>query len=373
VAHRIVLLPHDLGGNIYLDELGQAYRTLGWDVVYANVNFHRMALRPDLLHIHWPEELYRWSGTGSVAERAQRFVETIDRLKASGSRIAWTVHNLAPHEAGSDESDELVFRSLLARSDVVVHHCPHSVGALRGKYAIETHAVQIVVPHGHYFAYPNRVSRQEARARLGIPADAFVYLHFGAIRGYKGVDRLLSAFGRARVPNKFLLVAGRYQAIRGKGAMRDLALLARMRYLSRSIKLMRWSIASEDVQLYLQSASAVVLSHTHGLNSGVAVLGMTFGKPVIGPDMGCIAWVLGRGMNVVYDPSDEDALVRAMERAPSLDAARAAEVNRDVARQWQWQAGAKAILDAAWPDECESAPRAPLTDAGDAPIARADP
>ena len=372
MAHRIVLLPHDLGGNIYLEELGQAYRSLGCDVVYANVNFHRVALRSDLLHIHWPEELYRWSGIGSVTERAQRFVATIDRLKASGSKIAWTVHNLAPHEAGGDDSDDLVFRSLLARSDVVVHHCPHSINALRGKYAVETHATQIVVPHGHYFAYPNHVSPQEARERLGIPADAFVYLHFGAIRSYKGVDRLVRAFGRVRVPNKFLLVAGRYQAIRGKGAMRDLALLARMRFLSRSIKLMRWTIASQEVQLYLQSANAVVLSHTQGLNSGVAILGMTFGKPVIGPDMGCIAWVLGRGMNVVYDPSDEEELVRAMERAPSLDGARAAEVNRDAARAWQWQDGAKAILDAAWPNERERSERPPLTDAGDAPVARGD-
>jgi beta-1,4-mannosyltransferase len=346
-ARTIVLIPHLLGGNIYVRELGKAYRNLGCDVVYSSANFHQMDLRPDLLHVQWPEALYSWTGEGSLEHRCSNFIQTLDRLRRDGCRIVWTVHNLRPHELADAGTDEVAYQALIDRADVMLHHCPKSMDLLKATYRVPDRVTHIVTPHGHYLGYRNDVSRADARARLKIPEDAFVYLHFGYVRLYKGVDRLLRAFARTAVPTKFLLIAGQYGAIQARSAFSQKWMLRRIRYFSRSVRLMFGSVASDEVQYYVQAADALVLSHTSGLNSGVAVLGMTFGKIVIGPDIGCIGWVLKSGRNLSYDPSEPGAMARCMEQAYSMDLVEVSAVNREVARSWDWNHVAESALGAA--------------------------
>jgi glycosyltransferase involved in cell wall biosynthesis len=212
---------------------------------------------------------------------------------------------------------------------------------------VPANAIHVIIPHGHYLGYPNDVSRADARRRLKIPADAFVYLHFGHVRIYKGVDRLLRAFTSTAVPAKFLLVAGQYQAIQARSGFRQKWALRRLRYFSRSVRLILQSVPSDEVQYYVQAADALVLSHTSALNSGVAVLGMTFGKVVIGPDIGCIGDVLRGGANVIYDPTEPDALGRSMEKAYLMDHSAASATNRAAARNWDWSHIAERTLRAA--------------------------
>jgi glycosyltransferase involved in cell wall biosynthesis len=65
---------------------------------------------------------------------------------------------------------------------------------------------------------------------------------------------------------------------------------------------------------------------------------MTFGKPVIGPRLGCIGWVLAQGSNIIYDPDDTHALARAMESAADIDLDAAGAVNKSAAADWTWEA-----------------------------------
>lgn len=101
----VVLLPHPTNGNIYIRELGRAYAGLGWTPVYGPENLLEGALKPDLVHLHWPEEFYRWRGEGSLAARAAAFIERLARLRSDGVPLVWTVHNLAPHDVADAEVD----------------------------------------------------------------------------------------------------------------------------------------------------------------------------------------------------------------------------------------------------------------------------
>ncbi len=69
-----------------------------------------------------------------------------------------------------------------------------------------------VIPHHAGLPPPEltRVSREEARARLGLPADAFLVGQFGFITKPKQPAAVLDAFGRllARRPDALLLVVG---------------------------------------------------------------------------------------------------------------------------------------------------------------------
>ena len=54
----------------------------------------------------------------------------------------------------------------------------------------------VLQPHPLYDVFGNAVSKQDARAHLSINQDSFVFLFFGFIRKYKGLDLLLEAFAK---------------------------------------------------------------------------------------------------------------------------------------------------------------------------------
>jgi glycosyltransferase involved in cell wall biosynthesis len=343
----LFLIPHRLLGNIYVRELGRAYQELGANVVYGPENLFESAARFDVIHLQWPEEQYRSYGSGPVEERAASFLHKLDEHKRRGAKLIWTVHNISPHEQLESRIDRTVYQEVIERSELIVHHCPASIDLLSAAYRIPSSVPAIVAPHGNYGGYPNEISREKARERLGVAQDAIVYLHFGAIRGYKGLDTLFQAYRRIRVKGKLLIVAGHYTGAGGlKGKLETLKLRL-IDWFDRTTQLHLKMIEDRDVQVYLRAADAVVLSHSRGLNSGVAVLGMTFGRVVIGPDIGCIGHVLRQGENLIYAVNDAMALAGAMERVPTLDRGEVERSNIKAAAAWDWGLIAGAILDAA--------------------------
>lgn len=341
---RTVLLPHALEGNIYVRELGSAYRAAGCQVIYGADNLFEQTVQADVLHLHWPEAFYRWTGHGPLERRAARFIASIDAYKDSGAKIVWTIHNLTPHEHPDNKFDRKIYQQVLDRTDLLLHHCPQSQAALAVLYKIPSDIGQLVAPHGHYLSYPHGMTREKARAQLGIQDDAYVFLQFGMLRGYKGLGTLFDAWRKIRTPNKHLLIAGKYHPATGRYAWREKLHMFRARHTS-GISMHLNSIPQDEIQVFLAAADCMVLTHSRGLNSGVAVLGMTFGKVVVGPRLGCIEWVLDSGANIAYEPGNLNALVDAMERAPGLDAASSGATNRAVAASWQWDDMARAVLD----------------------------
>jgi glycosyltransferase involved in cell wall biosynthesis len=330
-----VMLPHRAMRNIYVRELGRGYLSLGIQPIFGEAYLFESDLIPDILHLHWPEEVYRSLQDGGFDEHVDRFLARLDRLRASGTRIVWTVHNLKPHEIAMPAAEHRAYQGVIDRAHVIHHHCPLAERTLRSEYRIPGGQTHIIVPHGHYASYANTMTRAEARAALGLDASAFVFLHFGQIRAYKGLDLVERAFDRARVARKHLVVAGGVDlSLSRAGRLRFFA----RRKLARRISHFLDAVWNDDVQRFLNACDAVVLGHTAGLNSGVAVLAMTFGKPVVGPRLGCIEWVLEQGANVLYPPGDAAALARAMESASGLDLAACAETNRSVAASWSWDA-----------------------------------
>jgi glycosyltransferase involved in cell wall biosynthesis len=138
-----------------------------------------------------------------------------------------------------------------------------------------------VIPHGHFRAsYPRGASREEARRRLGLPDEGPVLLNFGQISAYKNIPRLLAAFRSLDLPAATLLVAGSptvpavAEEVRA-GAAHDPRVRLHLRY-----------IPEDEVQLYFAAADVVVLPYTNILNSGNALLALSFDRPVLVPDRG---------------------------------------------------------------------------------------
>lgn len=140
-----------------------------------------------------------------------------------------------------------------------------------------------VIPHGHYRgAYPAGTSRLEARRRLGISLGKNVFLFLGTIAPYKGVPALLDAFHGVRYPEAVLLVAG---------AVAHKKTGARLRVEScrdPRVRLHLSRIRADELELYFMASDLVVLPFSDILNSGSALLALSFNRPLLVPALGAL-------------------------------------------------------------------------------------
>lgn len=60
---------------------------------------------------------------------------------------------------------------------------------------------------------------------------------------------------------------------------------------------------------YMKAADVMVLPYRDIINSGSAILGMSFGKAIIAPHLGCIPEILKSEGGILYDPNDKNGLL----------------------------------------------------------------
>ena len=115
--------------------------------------------------------------------------------------------------------------------------------------------------------------------------DRVRFLFFGFVREYKGVDDLLAAF--ATLPDDVaaqLTVAGRCDDPSLRSHLRDLArkggsnILLRLEY-----------VPGDEVSQLLTAADVVALPFRHATTSGSAMLALSYGRPLIVPNLAGLA------------------------------------------------------------------------------------
>ena len=178
------------------------------------------------------------------------------------------------------------------------------------------------------------MSRIEARSRLSLPQEVLTFLFVGLIRPYKGVLELIESFQNINFANAKLVIAGKAN---------DQQLVAYIRKKiegDSNIQLEHRYIPDDEMQKYLAAADFVVFPYRDILTSGGIITGMTFGKAIIAPSIGCIPEVLTSSGGVLYDPDDQEGLSNAMKRAADISMAKIQEMgkyNFGVAKQMDWQ------------------------------------
>jgi beta-1,4-mannosyltransferase len=260
-----------------------------------------------------------------------RFLHALSGLQDRGIRVVWTVHDLHYPEAKHRWLDHLFGGRLLRTVDAAIVHSDGAADAVVRTFRCDSRPVH-VVPHGHYASwYPNTVSKEEARGRLGIPAGRTVFLYFGSMRDYKNLPALFHAFRQLDVPNATLLVAGwsrsqqhcaRIQA----NAASDPRIVARPEF-----------VEDEDVQLYFNASDVVVIPIEEALTSGSVVLAMSFARAVITPAIFPMTSALPPNSALLYPANTPGALRSALQAALSVDLASMGERNRQhVLRNNDW-------------------------------------
>ncbi|MDA0745608.1 MAG: glycosyltransferase [bacterium] len=290
------------------------------------------------IHINWLHHFYKAEDLGSCVKRYHDFAENLNFARNLGYRIVWTAHNVYPHERQHPEIDHLARLMMCQTAHEVVAHCNYAADLVRNQF-YRTGNLH-VIPHGNYIdAYPNDISRSEARKKLGIPESRFVYLFVGNARPYKGLEHLVHAFRDVNDGDTELILAAR------RGLLPQYAeQIEAMVEGDPNIHMYTSSFfAAHEFQLYLNAADVVVLPFTNVLTSGTAIMALSFGKPVVMPRIGCLPELVDDSMGILYDPKDWKALQKSLIEIRKRDLKQASLNAFNRAKELDWNGIASSL------------------------------
>lgn len=172
-----------------------------------------------------------------------------------------------------------------------------------------------VIAHGNYLDSMREMGPSaEARRILDIGESARVVLFFGQIRQEKGLDLLIESLPEVarEVPELVCLIAGRPWKTEFAGyesLIDELGVRARCR-------LHIGFVPDEEVATYYAAADVVALPYRRIYQSGVLMMAMTYGRPVVVSDLPGMTEVVTGGVNgYVFAQGSKDELARTLIRA----------------------------------------------------------
>ncbi len=272
----------------YITQLYTHLGRLGADVT-GFTPFVTAKERFDVWHMHWPENRLIDPNPVWAAAQCARLLAEMQAARLRGTKIVWTAHNLKQHEGRHPHLEPLFWGQFVRLLDGWTALSPSGKRLAEAKFPHLKRVPSFIIPHGHYRgSYPDDLSRSEARAVLGLSATTRVAAFVGQIRAYKNVPHLIHTF-RAMPENTAggaadtaLVVAGR---VKDDWLRRELYGAAAG---DPRVKLELSFIADHEMQTYLNAADLVALPYKDILNSGSALLGLSFGRPVLVPARGAM-------------------------------------------------------------------------------------
>ncbi|HAW19025.1 MAG TPA: hypothetical protein DCX14_02485 [Flavobacteriales bacterium] len=152
------------------------------------------------------------------------------------------------------------------------------------------------------------LTREQARARLNLPLDKFIFLHCGTSWPVKGLEDACIAMNKlgAELKSKLMLVRA--------GELLDPGLRPVINSLGRLID---EYIDQEDLNDYYAAADCVLMPYrNHAGSSGILIHSAANRRPVIAPDYAVIGDFTSRyKLGYLYKHLDLDSLADAMRRA----------------------------------------------------------
>ena len=297
--------------------------------LYVRLIRYAIVAQPRVFHILWNNKL-------------ALFDRTILMLiyRACGRKILLTAHNV---NAGKrDGTDSLLNRVTLRIQYHLVHHIFVHTQKMRSEleqdFRVPSRAVT-VIPFGVNNAVPNTdLTIAEARRTLGLEARDRAILFFGNIRPYKGLEYLVEAFeillAKDPAVSYRLIIAGsppngfqQYWAAiqqRISQGMLPGRVIQRIEYIS-----------DAETEVYFKASDLSVLPYTHIYQSGVLLLGYSFGLPAVATDVGSFSEdvVVGE-TGFLAKPCDAPALAEAIATYFASDLYTRLEHNRGTIQEF---------------------------------------
>lgn len=238
--------------------------------------------------------------------------------RLAGCRVACIIHDVSRMDV--IVTDDHMKRIVAASQQLIVHNeysrdllC-RAIPEARSKIA--------VAPHGSYLGQFQQFDAPEARARLGVKPESKILLFFGKQRPEKGLDIILRALRPYRNRTDFMvLVAGKIKP----HEERDIRAIVEEAGVAHLVRFDFGHITDEQLPIYYSAATAVLLPYRRVYESGVALMALSFGRPIITSDIPVFAALVhesGAGITARNDDPDDFsvALGKVLDDEIDLDA-----------------------------------------------------
>lgn len=237
--------------------------------------------RVELVHFHWPDGYINQPGLAKSWQRILLLGLMVCLLKLKGTKLVWTVHNTAPHDALRPRLSRLFMQWFIRRCDGFIFMSDANKTAFYQRYQPSSTSQHAIIPHGHYRdCYPPAIDSLAAKQQLELNVKKKVLLFVGMIKPYKNIPGLMQAFNEAHLGDYQLVIAGTPD---------NPALRAELESLKQpNIRLFLRFIPDSELNLYMSAADVVILPYKAILNSGALLLALSYNRPVIAPHMGAI-------------------------------------------------------------------------------------
>lgn len=223
----------------------------------------------DVFHVHWPEFLLRHDRLAFRALQAVLYTVLLIRIRLRNTAVVRTLHNTQPHE-DSNALESFLLNLLERRTDCFIRLNPTTMPPVDRPVS--------TVPHGHYVDRFSHLSR--------LPSVSGRILYFGLIRPYKGVENLLDVFVSESHTDLHLRVVGKPLTVSLRSQIESV--ISSDPRVSGDLRFV------DDAQLVeeFSEAELIVLPYKEMHNSGVLLVAISLGRPVLVPATPSNLWLV---------------------------------------------------------------------------------
>jgi len=307
---QIIQFTSNISKNPYYTMVGDELISRGIDYKYIP-NFQKIKeildKKPSLVHFHQLSPFYYSKNKEETLKKAYNLLERLNDIKNQGGKIIYTMHNPYPHNRTFKDIDEMINQEMNSISDNII-----VLGQSAKEILIKDQNVKIpisVVMHPSFKEfYGTKPNKNQARIEFGLPTDAIIFGNIGHIKPYKGLEFIIEAFiefskKQNSQRNLHLCIAGTSTENRYISSLKK-------NYSNKNISIINRDLKDLEMIKLVSALDYSVFAFTDIWASSSVVLSLSYGIPVIVPNIGCMGDYVENSYNgFLYIPNNIQSLI----------------------------------------------------------------
>ena len=310
---QIIQFTPDNSKNPYFTMVGDELIKRGIDFKYID-NFQKIMeiieKKPTIIHFHQLSPFYHANNKENTLIKAYQLLDNIKHLKDHGGKIVYTMHNPLPHNRIFTDIDKIINKEMYILSNHIIVLGPSAKETILKNERINTPITAIKHVSFREF-YGKKPNKQSVKRKIGLPTNSIIFGNIGSIKPYKGLEFIIKSFIKLSESQNYnkklhLLIAGYAHDTEYITSLKE-------NYTHKDITIINQDLNNTELIEYISTLDYSIFAFNDIWASGSVVLSISYGIPVIVPDIGCMADYVKHSKNgYLYKSNDQNSLIHTL-------------------------------------------------------------